>query len=1478
MHRARVRPRSSADVSSRRGFFRNRVSSTPVWIAVAIVLVLLLSEVPTAAAIPASAGVVSTPILTPIAKGDVGAPLPPKAPTSSPVVQVSSATDAASLCLLGVAAFCAPAPTSKSPQSPVPAAGPPSSWKDITPANPNPAARTLPAESYYPSGHEDLLFGGTAFIESTSETVYYGDTWAYANHVWTQLISNTSCTPSTCPSPRAGAMIAYYPPDNSLILFGGYIDVFFPPFYIMVAYADTWEFSGGVWTNITASAGAPPSPRFEGAMTYDPSDNEIVLFGGSNANGSSLGDTWTFSAGSWKNVTSSEGGVNGYKADPPVAPEPRAGAAIANSPSGYEMLFGGEDTIGLGVPVTIENNCLGATYEGQGDSVVAWWFYQGLWSAVGGWADTELGLCAPPPPPSPASPASGSTAPSPLAATPDASPPCGRVNPALGWSPQNNRFALYGGYGPYNTTANAVCDGPLEYLNDTYVYGEMPGGPFFWFYAGDAGDPSGRYEMGYVSDLTAGYFEIFGGIGGSGSDLGATWRFYEIVHADLTGPAQWDTVGINLVNQGPFIATGFGGSGDLSVYYSATPLRVPANNLGTGPGCGWFTNGTPSTLPFDGTMSFTCRPGPGSYNVYRLTAHVQDVNNHTDSATASWIFLVVPPEAMNIYSEYIGYFYSTVSFTNTFTIYTEVDGTPATRISASIGGSTVHFTQSGSNPKLWNANVDTGQLSAGTPILKAEAFFGGDWSQNATYDISEVSFPGWLLSVFQYAGATEAIKSQGAGPYNKSYIITESYSWNLENALGFSIPIELLGGDYDMIPSLTVVFTLTSQGDLSVTGTLPLTAPSITLGPASISVTITFTLSGTFDIVGTGVHWVSAEARISISADLSASIPIYGFSILGIDVGFYLTVSINPSVTLQLILAPATTPSQDLISGIGIMIQQFLGSFTLALSAAVNFGIGIASIGLGAGVSVALEFGVNPGFTVLDGWVNGSIFVTASFLWWSDSWNIVSGTIYSWDPAYPALAARDTVLPSGYNNNGTGTKWVTQTRYYASGDYDGYVWNAVGTAGPAVSDIYPYTEISGAAGYNGDYFFYTNDNTSQPITDGLDIAVGHLDASSNVLSSLPAVSDPGYYEIVAPQATTLPDGNLYVLWAGLPESEASISSPLNLTSLALQGAVFYPNNDTWGPIHTFSSARFAESYGVDATGTRGDVLELVSDTPLLSGTTPESLVEYNLTTGAEVANVSATDVSEIASFRGASGLAEIQDLGGNFSLINLATGAIVAVAVAPPAGYDLTSAAFVQGSASALVLLYRGGNGSELVLYDTTTGAPIGSLPLGDNTFEAEGIASGNTYYLFVRTTDGISGWTEVGATFTNLTTIDQLDTQSYGLVQVDGSIIVYSLATSGGNATFPLKSLEFDEIGASLAAVPVPAAARGTASPAPASSPDYALYLALVAGAVVLFLAVVFVATRRRPPAPPPTEASLPGRPTGPDPTAPAPPTPPTG
>lgn len=1328
-----------------------------------------------------------------------------------------------------------------------------SAWTNITPPQgvPNPSARWDAATVYYPSGHDVILFGGIHKVPSGNPLL--GDTWAFKNNAWTELYNSSTCTPTTCPSPRAEAMLAYYPTDNALVLFGGLAEGGF----LGITENDTWLFANDTWTNITSSAGHAPPARAAGAMSYDPSDNYIVLFGGLNAVGNALGDTWEFSDGTWTNLTTAEGGPAGYETN--AAPEPRYGAAISDSPTGYVMLFGGWDSNDHGNNNSlIENSCENGTWMGFAFSDVAWWFHLGKWSQMTGWGTTIQGC----PPQRPA--LGGPTPPLSYTPTPE-SPPCGRGQPALGWSPRNNRFVLYGGWG----ATLPDCSGPPALMDDTWTYTDTGGGTFLWNQTNTSTYPPAREEMGSASDFSDGYFEVFGGITNYGQ-VNETWRFFEPVQARLTGPSgTYCTANCQQqLFQIPWVVSGYGGSGNLT--YSIVAQGLQTTNPISGNGCGRLNDSTPVFLPYNGTVNFQCHFSSSSFNVFRLTLTVVDHNDTSDFATSNWTITILPQERIQVYSQYVTYFFTNVNLENTFTVFAEVNNESATSLPATLGGTQIQFTHTSGNPYWWNYTFNMASATPGAGLAVTAEFPSLDWSLQGGLPVVVIATPSWLLSLFNYTGAKQSLQTAGAGPFNDTFWLNETYSWNLGSALDLNLSIPLIGGGYQLVPSLTVTLSACSNGTITLNGSLSLQPPAIDIGSITLNLSAQLSVVGSFAVSSLNpptIDWLSASAIVAVNAFAQGTIPISGFSILGFTVGFFLTLQIQPIIILDMVLAPSTPGGPELIPGIQMFISQLAATFSVPLTVIVGFGVGPFWVGIGGTVTIEMALSFSSSLGVIGGWVNGSLFVEASAYDSTDDWDLVGpGTIFSWGDVGQAPRAGDAGLPDNQSapvNNGTGTKWSFHDRYYVTQSYDTNVWDALDSVGPAISDIYPTTEVAGAAGYNGAYLFYTNDNSSQPVQDGIGISGARLGAATNELTALPAPSDPNYL-IESPVATTLPDGSLYVLWDALPISEGGDANPFNYTSLALQGAPFYPNTDSWGPIRTFSTNGFAESYQVDATGTSGDVVELLSNTVLPANGAPERLVEYDLTNGNVVSNVSTAGVSEIVSFRSASGLAVVESFEGSYSVVSLDTGQTLSLTYSPPTHFDLVSSAFVQDSPSTLVMLYRGPTSSRLITYDTATGTTLGRLALGDDVLQAEGIANGNTDYVFVRTAQGIDGWTETGGSVANLTTVPQTHIDSYGLVQIAGSILLYSLVTTGGNSTQPVKTLMLAEVGASLPAVPVPSGvSTGPASSSPPTG-SYLLYLGVIGGLVALLLAVVYITTRRRPPAtsppgPPASEGLVP-------------------
>ncbi|HTT25613.1 MAG TPA: kelch repeat-containing protein, partial [Thermoplasmata archaeon] len=148
------------------------------------------------------------------------------------------------------------------------------------------------------------------------------ETWAYGGANWTLLTPNG-------PSARLSTSLAYDPSIQSLVLFGGkgpnatYL-------------SDTWTFSGGAWTNVTATAGPGPSPRASMAIAWDAADGYLVGYGGVEPNASLVGNasgsttTWVFDGATWS------GFLNPTNSSPP-----NLGALAYDSSDSRLIYFGG---------------------------------------------------------------------------------------------------------------------------------------------------------------------------------------------------------------------------------------------------------------------------------------------------------------------------------------------------------------------------------------------------------------------------------------------------------------------------------------------------------------------------------------------------------------------------------------------------------------------------------------------------------------------------------------------------------------------------------------------------------------------------------------------------------------------------------------------------------------------------------------------------------------------------------------------------------------------------------------------------------------------------------------------------------------------------------------------------------------------------------------------------------------------------------
>jgi hypothetical protein len=185
-------------------------------------------------------------------------------------------------------------------------------WKNVTKwSSQTPPARYFASMAYDSADGYVVLFGGTNNDASTNRT---NDTWTFHAGNWTKA------SPASSPPARREAMMANDPPDNGVLLFGG---------FSTTDLNDTWVFSKGNWTQRSISA---PSPRSHGGLAYSPFYRTDILIGGLGPLIPSgyTNETWAYQAGTWLLLTPAE------------APLPRSVASFAfDQTTGQLILFSG---------------------------------------------------------------------------------------------------------------------------------------------------------------------------------------------------------------------------------------------------------------------------------------------------------------------------------------------------------------------------------------------------------------------------------------------------------------------------------------------------------------------------------------------------------------------------------------------------------------------------------------------------------------------------------------------------------------------------------------------------------------------------------------------------------------------------------------------------------------------------------------------------------------------------------------------------------------------------------------------------------------------------------------------------------------------------------------------------------------------------------------------------------------------------------
>jgi hypothetical protein len=142
--------------------------------------------------------------------------------------------------------------------------------------------------------------GAMAYDAATQNVVYQMASNAYPTYGWGAVCCNQPPTQGAWgyqgyvgqPNPTGSAM-AYDENSQANIMFGGGS----PGLFGSTINNATWSYNGFQWTQLSPTTS--PSARYGAGMVTDPATGSIVLFGGTDANGNVLNDTWTYGDAYW---------------------------------------------------------------------------------------------------------------------------------------------------------------------------------------------------------------------------------------------------------------------------------------------------------------------------------------------------------------------------------------------------------------------------------------------------------------------------------------------------------------------------------------------------------------------------------------------------------------------------------------------------------------------------------------------------------------------------------------------------------------------------------------------------------------------------------------------------------------------------------------------------------------------------------------------------------------------------------------------------------------------------------------------------------------------------------------------------------------------------------------------------------------------------------------------------------------------------
>jgi plastocyanin len=778
-------------------------------------------------------------------------------------------------------------------------------------------------------------------------------------------------------------------------------------------------------------------------------------------------------------------------------------------------------------------------------------------------------------------------------------------------------------------------------------------------------------------------------------------------------------------------------------------------------------------------ISFSESDGTYAYRVGQITGFEYSPHSGTITVTGEdvtqHVTFTAVVQFISVVSEFSGYFLRNMYLMNTFSVYTGLSGAIPSEVYGILDGTRYVFSNPANPSGSYDLRVDMGSLHPDSS-LEVSAVYSDGTVLHASYPIKILETPSWLMSIIRTAASIEV--DRGSGKFGEDIytidIVAKEFDFPDKFNMNIPLPSFAGGGTFTLIPAVSVEFSFSSDGVLSISCPLKFETPKMNFGPASVTVELTLSASGEFALQRNSIEWLSATLSLEVATSSSVNVPIAGYTFdvpyFGeVTIGLAAKVTVNADFAVNMILAPTQNTSEELTSGLEILIQSITGQISFSLGLALKAGIGIAEISGGGSVGFTVYLKPEEPY-VSGGVVTGNVVVKwKALIWTGEIWSM-SGRLYEWgyDP---------------YTNTGSVSNSTIIPRYYDTQDYEGFVWTDGVWNGTALQDIYPFTRISASSYGENAYILYTSDNVSLPEEYGLCLAGLEFNSGQRTLKRLPMppIVDEIFFD---PVAITLPNGTLAAMWDSIPYSIMSnATSPFDIDEIVLRYSYFDADTGNWGSVRNLTENGIANSYSLysDSTGCYALVLEGDSMFP-----SSQYLVEYDIQSGSELLNMSIANASNIVSFNKLPHLAVVQLIDGSYELLNLSTDQLVAIP--SMSGYSIKDVQLAMNSTDSLGILYSNPTSDSFSIYNVSSSTVSFSMNVTHSTSQLTLIQVDSGYYLITADSSGVAvhlvdnrGETSILYPMEKIT--------SMGATTTDDGILVYTTENQG-NASYPLLDL----------------------------------------------------------------------------------------